>query len=106
MRDIVLAIGLLPMMLMALARPELAMVVWSWIGLGHPHRLVYGFLQGAQLNLAATALTCLGLLLAGKGKSEFKVTPTFVLMLVLVLWVGMAAVFRAAKSDHTLHFTR
>jgi probable O-glycosylation ligase (exosortase A-associated) len=93
MRDLLVLIVLLGMAPFALVRPELAMLVWSWVSLMHPHRLTFGLLQGAHLDMVAALVSIGGWLFSRDKLKDFQVNPTFVLIIVLGIWVSISNAF-------------
>lgn len=68
MRDAVFLATMLLLLPLAVARPFVGILLWSWISFMNPHRLVYGpagYMPWAMMIFAATVLGCL---LAGEPK--------------------------------------
>lgn len=81
MRDLVLVAIVVVCALIALRRPWVGVMLWTWLSLMNPHRYAYGFANTAPLAALAAATTLLGLLLTKDRESPFKGSP--------VVWLGL-----------------
>lgn len=82
MRDLALAAVLVLLLAMAVARPFVGVLVWSWISFMNPHREAFGFAQTQPWAMMAFLATILGCFLAREPK---KFAPTPIAMLLVVL---------------------
>src|SRR4029079_6421213 len=71
---------------------------WSWVSLMHPHRLIFSFLAGAQINLVVALTTIVGWLVTTKSK-VFRINPTVVLIVLLGIWVTVATMAQIGESE-------
>jgi probable O-glycosylation ligase (exosortase A-associated) len=78
--------------------PYLGILIWFWISLMQPHRIVYGFFADLQYALIVAVIT----LIAWLWSREPKRPPwdrTTVLLVLLMLWVSVSSVFALAPGD-------
>lgn len=85
MRDLLLAAVLLACLPVSFMRPDIGVIIYAWIGLMNPHRLVYR-LYDAPVGLAAALATISGAFVMRAVKRPPMVGTTVLLM----LWVGYA----------------
>jgi probable O-glycosylation ligase (exosortase A-associated) len=89
MRDILIVSLVMWGCLVALRRPWVGIMVWTWLSIMNPHRFAYGFSYDAPLAAAAAGSTLLGLLLTKDRESPVKgsaVTWT----LVFIVWITLS----------------
>ncbi len=90
MRDIILLVILTAAAILALRRPWIGILLWTWLSLMNPHRYTWGFISSAPVAAIAAIATLLGILFAQKElKSPTKGTPAIVL-LVFSIWVTLS----------------
>lgn len=92
MRDIVLVSIVLICALIALRRPWVGVMLWTWLSLMNPHRYTYGFAHTAPLAALAAVTTLLGLLLTKDRESPFKGSPVVWLVLFMA-WMTISWLF-------------
>src|ERR1051326_3643295 len=93
MRDVLVLLTLLVVVPLGLARAELGLLIWSWVTLMHPHRLIYSFLAGAHLDMMGAFVALSGWLVSREKLKEFRSNPTFILLIFLGLWVTVSYLF-------------
>ena len=92
MRDIFVALvvfGLLPKIL---SRPDIGILLWSWLAYMNPHKLTWGFAHDfpfAQL----VALATLGGLMVWKEPKRIPLNPVTVLLIIFTLWMFFTTLF-------------
>jgi putative inorganic carbon (hco3(-)) transporter len=89
MRDIVIVGLVLWGSLIALRRPWVGVMVWTWISIMNPHRFSWGFAYDAPLAAVAAGTTLLGLVFTRDRESPFKGSPVTWLLLFM-LWVTLS----------------
>ncbi len=89
MRDILITIIVTVATFMALKRPWIGVMLWTWLSLMSPHRLAWGFAYDAPLAAVAAGVTLIGLLLTKERQSPFQGTPVFIFALFAV-WVTVS----------------
>jgi len=89
MRDIavVLIVGVIT--LMALKRPWIGVMLWTWLSLMSPHRLAWSFAYDAPLAAIAAGVTLIGLLTTKERQSPFQGAPV-VFFTAFVLWITVS----------------
>jgi probable O-glycosylation ligase (exosortase A-associated) len=95
MRDIALLLmfgGTVPL---AVWSPFVGVLLWVWVAIMNPHRLVYGVAQGAQLNFIVALVTLLAWMLCmarpGQAKNPFFNALT-ILMIIFAAYVTMTTI--------------
>lgn len=89
MRDLVLISIVIPAAVMALKRPWIGVLLWTWLSIMNPHRYTYGFAYHAPLAAISVAATFIGLLVTKERESPFK-HPVVSLFLLFVVWVTLS----------------
>lgn len=69
MRDLLLVGIVVAGCLVALKRPWIGVLLWTWLSIMNPHRYTYGFAYSAPLAAAAVGATLLGLLFTKEKES-------------------------------------
>lgn len=90
MRDLVLVGIVIVSCLIALKRPWIGVMLWTWLSIMNPHRYAYGFSHDAPLAAMAVGFTMLGLLFTKEKKSPFKGAPVIVFVL-LMIWISITS---------------
>lgn len=89
MRDIVIVTIVLVAALVALRRPWVGVMLWTWLSLMNPHRMAWGFAYDAPLAAIAAASTLLGLMLTRDRASPFKgASPIF--LAIFFVWITLS----------------
>ena len=89
MRDILIIAIFIPLAVMALKRPWIGIMLWTWLSLMNPHRLAWGFAYDAPLAAIAAVVTLLGLLATKERQSPFKGAPVGIFAAFSV-WVTLS----------------
>lgn len=84
MRDVLLAVVVALIVVMAVARPWIGVLGWTWIGLMNPHRLTWGFMYSAPTAALVGGATLLGLVLT-KDRRRPPLTTVTVFLTLLML---------------------
>lgn len=84
MRDFVIVAIVLLAALLALRRPWIGVLSWTWLSIMNPHRFAYGFSYDAPLAAIAAGSTLVGLLATRERDSPFKGAPVAWLSLFIV----------------------
>jgi len=72
--------------LIALRRPWVGVMLWTWLSIMNPHRFSWGIAYDAPLAAIAAGSTLLGLLFTKDRQSPFQGTPTTLLFLFSI-WI-------------------
>lgn len=89
MRDILIVLIVAICALIALRRPWIGVMLWTWLSLMNPHRFAHGFAYSAPLAAMAAGSTLLGLLFAKDKSSPVKGTPV-VWFLIFMVWLTIS----------------
>ena len=84
MRDFVIVAIVLLAAVLALRRPWIGVLSWTWLSIMNPHRFAYGFSYDAPLAAIAAGSTLVGLLATRERDSPFKGAPVVWLSLFIV----------------------
>lgn len=90
MRDLAFAGMLVPLLAMAVARPFVGVLVWSWISFMNPHREVYGFAQTMPWAMLTFLVTVFGCVLAREPRRP-AINGVTVLLLVFAALITLTS---------------
>lgn len=76
---------------LAVRFPFVGVYQWTWLSLMNPHRLVYGFIQGQQLNLIVAVVTILAWLFSRE--RSFKMSSMLLLIGAFSIWISLTTFF-------------
>ena len=102
MRDIAFLLlvgGLLPV---ALFHPWVGIMLWTWISIMNPHRLLWS-VNSWPIAATVAGVTLLGLILT-RDKKQIPLVPATLSLLAFTLWICIASPF-AIQYDHVM-FTK
>lgn len=89
MRDLLILSIVLPVAIMALRRPWVGVLLWTWLSIMNPHRYSWGIAYEAPLASIAAGCTVLGLLMTKEKQSPFQGTPVKIFVL-LAAWITLS----------------
>lgn len=89
MRDLFLISIFSAAALMALKRPWIGVMLWTWLSIMNPHRYTYGFAYSAPLAATAVGVTLLGLLFTKDRELPFKGAPVTIFT-VFMVWITLS----------------
>lgn len=92
MRDFIVVTLALLGAAVALRRPWIGVLVWTWLSIMNPHRFAYGWSYDAPLGAVAACTTLLGLLISQERESPFKGAPVVFLVLFMA-WITLSWLF-------------
>lgn len=92
MRDIILTALMLWLIPWSLFRPDVGILVWTWIGLMNPHRLTWGFAANQPWAFAVAIVTLLAIVISREPK-RLPLTPPVVVLFLFVLWMTVTTIF-------------
>lgn len=92
MRDLMLAMIVVPGALMALRRPFVGVMLWTWISMMNPHRLTWGFMFDAPVSMFVGVCTLVGLMTTKERRSPF-LGPPVTWFVVLIIWLCLTTLF-------------
>lgn len=92
MRDLVILSIAIPAALMALRRPWIGILLWTWLSIMNPHRFAWGLAYDAPLAAMAAGCTVLGMIMSKDRQSPLQGTPVTVFVL-LAVWITLSWLF-------------
>ncbi len=92
MRDLLIVAIVASGCIVALRRPWIGVLLWTWLSIMNPHRYTYGFAYSTPLAAATVVATLLGLLFTKDKGSPFKGAPVTVLVLFMC-WMTLTSIF-------------
>lgn len=72
MRDLIILSIVAVAAVLALKRPWVGVMLWTWLSIMNPHRFAWGFAYSAPLAAIAAGATVLGLLMTRDRQSPFQ----------------------------------
>jgi probable O-glycosylation ligase (exosortase A-associated) len=100
MRDIALGFIILSICLVALRRPWIGVMGWTWLSLMNPHMLTW-HLNTMPVAAAMAGSTLLGLVFT-KDRRDFSITPETGVLIAFMLWMSIALFF---SMNHDASFS-
>ncbi len=98
MRDILIIAIVLAMGLIALRRPWVGIMLWTWLSIMNPHRYTYGFAYDAPLAAFAAATVMIGFFVTKERQSPFKGTAS-IFLVAFMLWMTLSWLFGLDMTD-------
>ncbi|PTD96767.1 putative O-glycosylation ligase, exosortase A system-associated [Pseudothauera lacus] len=92
MRDLLIVSIVAVMAVMALRRPWIGVMLWTWLSIMNPHRYAWGFAYSAPLAATAALATLAGLMMTRERQHPFKGAPVTWFFL-LSLWITLSWLF-------------
>ena len=89
LRDTLIVCIVLILAIMALRRPWIGVMNWTWLSIMNPHRYAWGFAVTAPVAAIAAASTLVGLLLTKDKRSPMQGAPPWWL-LILAVWITIS----------------
>ncbi|MBF0261828.1 MAG: putative O-glycosylation ligase, exosortase A system-associated [Magnetococcales bacterium] len=107
MRDIALLLFVFALVPVALFRPYVGLLLWTWFSYMNPHRLTWGFAYNFRFNLIVAAITIISILI-NRRMGDYKVPwklPT-ILLGVFTLWTYLTTQFALQINAAEVQFDR
>lgn len=89
MRDLSVVAIVVVMALMALRRPWIGVMLWTWLSIMNPHRFTWGFAATSPLAAIAAGATLLGFIFTRERQTPFQGSPV-VWFVLLSLWMTLS----------------
>lgn len=89
LRDIVIVTIVVALAILALKRPWIGVMNWTWVSIMNPHRYTWSFAYNAPLAAVAAASTLVALLFTKDRRSPFQGAPV-VWLLLFVIWMTIS----------------
>lgn len=97
MRDLLIVSIVVLGALLALRRPWIGIMVWTWLSIMNPHRFAYGFAYDAPLAAVTALCTLIGLLVTRDKANPVKGAPV-AWLLVFMGWITLSWLFGISPS--------
>lgn len=99
MRDLLVVAIVVLGALLALRRPWIGVMLWTWLSIMNPHRYTWGFAYNAPLAALAAGATLIGLVLTRDKRGwPFKGAPV-TWLLVFMAWLTLSWIFGLDMAD-------
>lgn len=89
MRDIIIIAIVMLAAVVALRRPWIGVLSWTWLSIMNPHRYTYGIAYDAPLAAIAAGSTLIGLLATRERESPFKGAPV-TWFAIFIVWLTIS----------------
>jgi putative inorganic carbon (HCO3(-)) transporter len=89
MRDLLIVMLVIAGAAMALKRPWIGVMLWTWLSIMNPHKYAWGFAVNAPLAMIAALSTLIGLLVTQERQSPFKGAPVWFLA-TFTVWMTIS----------------
>src|SRR5271156_3523264 len=98
MRSLLLLMEFSCLIPIALARPFVGVLMWSWVSFMNPHQLAWGFVSTAPWAQIIFAATMFGCLVAREPK-RFPLSPLTLLIIAFMVLISITSLTAMASSD-------
>ena len=88
-RDLVVVAIVIALAILAIRRPWIGLMNWTWLSIMNPHRYSWGFAYSAPLAAIAAASTLIGVMLTKDRQSPFQGAPT-VWLFLFTIWMTIS----------------
>jgi probable O-glycosylation ligase (exosortase A-associated) len=105
MRDIALGIVIFGLLPLALTRPHVGILLWTWVGLMNPHRLTWGWAYSFPFAWVIALVTVVAILLSREPK-RLPMTPPVVILLALMAWMTVTTITALFPADAWVWFEK
>lgn len=105
MRDLLITLIVFGSVPVTLVKPQVGVLVWSWLGYMNPHRLSWGFAYDFPFAAVVAVATLIGLLFTRESK-RLPVTPLTVVWLVFTLWMSFTTLFAIFPDQAVKEWSR
>jgi len=105
MRDVIVVSIVAVLAVMALRRPWIGVMLWTWLSLMNPHRFTWGFAYDAPLAAIAAIATLVGLLMTHERQSPFQGAPVGIFA-AFVVWITLSWLFGLDTDGDYLQWSK
>jgi putative inorganic carbon (HCO3(-)) transporter len=92
MRDIILTLIIFGLLPLAIKRPAIGALLFTWVSLMNPHRMCYGFAYAFPFAAVLAGATTL-FTLTSRASKKLPITPVTVTMMVFMAWMTFTSFF-------------
>ncbi|MBF0309559.1 MAG: putative O-glycosylation ligase, exosortase A system-associated [Magnetococcales bacterium] len=93
MRDIILTLFIFAMLPICFMRPQIGLLMWTWISYMNPHRLTWSFAYEFRFNYIVAIATILGIFFAKDIAKKIPITNVTITWLFFVFWICLTTYF-------------
>lgn len=86
MRDVLLTLIFVGIVPFALRHTWIGVLLWTWVSVMNPHKLTYGFANGAPFAMVAALVTLFSVLI-NRSKLRLPLDATVVFLILFLLWM-------------------
>lgn len=105
MRDILVLALVLGGSIVALRRPWIGVLVWTWVSLMNPHRLSWGIAQNFPVSTVVAIATLIGVLFAKERRNPYA-DPSVVFLTMFMAWICITYPFSFYPDESAPLLTR
>jgi probable O-glycosylation ligase (exosortase A-associated) len=105
MRDVILTLVVVTLIVIALGRPWIGLLTWSWLGYMNPHRFTWGFAYNLPFVQGSALATVIGLIFSKEPK-KLPWSPVVVVWMCWILWTLFTYMFALNEVDATNELVR
>ena len=98
MRDVAIFLVLMSMLPLAMARPFVGILLWSWVSFMNPHRITWSFATEMPWGLMVALATLIGCAVAGEPK-RFPPGATAKLIVAFIVLTAITSVLAMVPSE-------
>src|SRR5262245_5604752 len=90
-RDLVVSAIILGLLPVVLKRPDVGILLWTWIGLMNPHKMAWGFARDVPWAMIVAIVTMIAIVISPEPKRVPLKAPV-VIQLLFVFWMTLTTV--------------
>jgi probable O-glycosylation ligase (exosortase A-associated) len=105
MRTVLLSLVFVALVPLAIVKPWIGIMTWTWVSMMNPHRLTWGFLQSFPVAAVVGGATLIGLVLT-RDRRMPPINAVTLTLLAFVLWMCFTALFAAHPSEIGTMFSK
>jgi probable O-glycosylation ligase (exosortase A-associated) len=105
MRDVALALFVAGVLPYAVRYTWVGVMLWTWLSVMNPHRLMYGFAYAQPWALMA-ALATIASLFLGKDEKKLPLTPPVIALVLFIAWMCFTTLFAFNPEDARLQLEK
>jgi putative inorganic carbon (HCO3(-)) transporter len=92
MRDVIILLVVLGSIPFIFMRPQVGVMMWSWLAYMNPHRLAWGFAYNFPFSMLIGVVTLIAVLFSKQPK-KIPITPVTVVLMMLIFWMILSTFF-------------
>lgn len=100
MRDLIVLLLVLAGSVVALRKPWIGVLTWTWVSIMNPHKLAWGFATGFPVAALVASTTLIGLLFEKNRRNPF-CDPSVIFLVVFMVWICITYPFSIHPETST-----